>query len=66
MKDYEVYNEDKSLKAVVIGRVLCKYVRPSNGYKNPEIVRVGRPIIKRSHQEAKQAAMEFCGLVTKH
>jgi hypothetical protein len=66
MKEYEVYNDDKSLKAVVINNVLFRYVRPDTRYKNPEIVSVGKPIKKRSHAEAKEAANMFCGKVTTH
>jgi len=66
MKDFEVYNEDKSLKAVVINNILYRYVRPESRYKNPEIISVGNPLRKRSHQAAKEAAMEWCGVVTKH
>lgn len=65
MKDYAVYNEDKSLKTVVINNVVFRYVRPESRYKTPEIVAVGKPVKKRSHAEARQMADAWVG-VTKH
>lgn len=59
MKDYEVYSDGKVLKAVVINRVLFRYVRPDTIYNRSEIIPVGKPITKRSHAEARKAADEW-------
>lgn len=56
MKDYRVYNYDKSLYAVAIGRVLTRYVRPFTKYVRSEIVRIGQPIKFSSFEEAKSGA----------
>lgn len=66
MKDYTVYSEDKIFRAVAINKVLFKYVRPITRYKRSDIVPVGKPVMKRSHAEAKKAADAWCGIVTKH
>lgn len=54
MKDYTAYSPDKVLYAVVINRVLYKYVRPVTRYRHSDIVSVGKAIM-RSHAEARMA-----------
>lgn len=56
MKDYRVYNSDKSLYAVAIGRVLFKYVRPFTSYRRSDVIPVSKPVKLSSFQEACTAA----------